>query len=67
MQQTDYIADTTTSFRISSSLLEKMDYYCRKEDISRSALIRKLIKGFGPLQRIELPNQEYPQWSSRGK
>jgi hypothetical protein len=55
--------DITTSFRIASSWLEKMDYYCQNEEISRSALIRKLIKGFEPLRNIEIPKQTYSQWS----
>jgi hypothetical protein len=66
MHQSDHITDTTTSFRISSSLLEKMDYYCRNEDISRSQLIRKLISGFEPLRNVEMPKQDYSQWS-RGR
>jgi hypothetical protein len=68
MYQIDRTKDTTTtSFRISSSLLDKMDYYCRSEDISRSQLIRKLISGFEPLKSLEMPKQKYPQWSSRSK
>jgi hypothetical protein len=63
MHTHDRIPDITTSFRIGSSWLEKMDYYCRNEDISRSQLIRKLISGFEPLRNIEIPKQTYSQWS----
>jgi hypothetical protein len=42
MYQNDHITNsTTTSFRISSSLLERMDYYCRSEDITRIMKVRK--------------------------
>jgi metal-responsive CopG/Arc/MetJ family transcriptional regulator len=43
MTKTD---EMTTSFRVPNALLKRMETYCLDEDISRSQLIRRLLREY---------------------